>query len=918
MRINNNISALNAYRNLVSTDNRLNKSLERLSSGLRINRAADDAAGLAISEKMRGQIRGLNQAMRNAQDAISLIQTAEGALNETHSILQRMRELSVQAANDTLTASDRVEIQKEVNQLTQEIDRIANTTEFNTKKLLDGTTSALTSTDNLKTKVFMRDGLRVIDQFGQKAVGGGNYKLEIEANPGLGQVQKTDIMKIKHELSAVGEIDNFSIDQTSQAAGTGEIDNVTLSDGAAAVAAEWALGDLTALATTESGTLVFNGVTMTINAEDAIANVGVQNIADGSLTLNIDTAVDSTAADQVALIAQAFEAYRDSTVADTDEFDGFTFDVSGDALAIIGLADESLNTVGVTATDNVVFGNVSAGSPLAAPQTLAVDEVLGVVEFDISANFTAGDTIEIDLTGHTAQTFTAVASDPGAGEFAVGETAEETAANLAAAIVANSEFSNFDVSVSGATITMTELVGTDNAYSGDGDPTVTQATEQVGQYSFEITANPVAGESVSIAGESFIFTDDSEHAGITSGTHVLIGADEDETATNLRVAIDLNATLSARFVAAAGTGATIELEETAGVATGVDIDEPVISGVGSIGDIATLNTAIKDIDRFWDASGNFLVSSPQTITLVQGDGSTTSFTIFGTDTIGEIEDKLNNAIHKGLGQENVEGTEADSYVSYVDSAQADGFFSVEGTFIIQSAVTGKDGEITFIGDESVINALSLTTIQDSSETQYTVNVTDAHSGTVVAEDVKISGNMLIGAVHQNVDVKFDPMAGIEFGIDGESGVFGWSESAEAYTTYVHLADNTMVFHIGANPLQDVAAGIGDLRAEALGVDNILVTNRGAANAAISTIDSAIGRVSSERSKLGAIQNRLEHTINNLGVAAENLTAAESRVRDLDFAMEMIEFTRNQIMMQAGTAMLAQANMKPQSVLMLLG
>ncbi|MDZ4131869.1 MAG: flagellin, partial [Dethiobacteria bacterium] len=203
MRINQNVSALNAYRNMVMTDNRLNKSLERLSSGLRINRAADDAAGLAISEKMRGQIRGLNQAMRNAQDGISLIQTAEGALNETHSILQRMRELSVQAANDTLTSSDRVEIQKEITQLTQEIDRIANTTEFNTKKLLDGTTSALTSSDNLKTKIFMRDGLRVIDQFGQKSVEGGNFRLQIDATPGAGQVQKTDLMKIKHNIDKV-------------------------------------------------------------------------------------------------------------------------------------------------------------------------------------------------------------------------------------------------------------------------------------------------------------------------------------------------------------------------------------------------------------------------------------------------------------------------------------------------------------------------------------------------------------------------------------------------------------------------------------------------------------------------------------------------------------------------------------------
>ncbi len=138
MIINHNISALNAWRSLSVTNGAMAKSLEKLSSGLRINRAADDAAGLAISEKMRGQIRGLNQAVRNAQDGISLIQTAEGAMNETHSILQRMRELAVQAANDTLTQDDRNQIQREINQLTEEVQRIGVTTEFNTQRLIDG------------------------------------------------------------------------------------------------------------------------------------------------------------------------------------------------------------------------------------------------------------------------------------------------------------------------------------------------------------------------------------------------------------------------------------------------------------------------------------------------------------------------------------------------------------------------------------------------------------------------------------------------------------------------------------------------------------------------------------------------------------------------------------------------------------
>lgn len=138
MIINTNMNALNAHRNMGINNTQAGKSMEKLSSGLRINRAGDDAAGLAISEKMRGQIRGLDQASRNSQDGISMIQTAEGALNETHNILQRMRELSVQSSNDTNTEADRTEIQKEIQQLTEEIDRIGNNTEFNTQKLLNG------------------------------------------------------------------------------------------------------------------------------------------------------------------------------------------------------------------------------------------------------------------------------------------------------------------------------------------------------------------------------------------------------------------------------------------------------------------------------------------------------------------------------------------------------------------------------------------------------------------------------------------------------------------------------------------------------------------------------------------------------------------------------------------------------------
>src|SRR5919204_1899992 len=145
MRINTNVEAFNAQRNLSTTASNYAKSVEKLSSGLRINRAGDDAAGLSISEKLRSQVRGLGQAQRNAQDGISMIQTAEGAMNEVHDMLQRMRELSLQAANDTLTGSDRGAINTELQQLKTEVDSVRDRTKFNGQALLTGALSTTQS-----------------------------------------------------------------------------------------------------------------------------------------------------------------------------------------------------------------------------------------------------------------------------------------------------------------------------------------------------------------------------------------------------------------------------------------------------------------------------------------------------------------------------------------------------------------------------------------------------------------------------------------------------------------------------------------------------------------------------------------------------------------------------------------------------
>ena len=198
MRIMSNIPALLAVNAAKLLGRSAEKSVRRLAQGLRIGISADDAAGLAISEKLRSQIRGLDQAARNAQDGVSMLQTAEGALEEVHSILQRMRELSVQAANDTLTLKDRTYIQQEIDQLKQEVDRIASTTQFNRKKLLDGNAAVLWSTDSLDVRVFVDGALRTKDIFGQNVVREGNYRLRITPKAGEAEVLKTNVFYLKH------------------------------------------------------------------------------------------------------------------------------------------------------------------------------------------------------------------------------------------------------------------------------------------------------------------------------------------------------------------------------------------------------------------------------------------------------------------------------------------------------------------------------------------------------------------------------------------------------------------------------------------------------------------------------------------------------------------------------------------------
>lgn len=213
MIVQHNMTALNANRNLGITNTNLAKNTEKLSSGYRVNRAADDAAGLSISEKMRGQIRGLNQASTNAQDGTSLIQTAEGALAEIHSVLQRMRELAVQASNDTYVTADRAAIALEVRALTSEIDRISSQTEFNTMKLLSGgfqgkVLQVGANAEQLITfgiSAMSSVGLSVVDSAVAAIISGQNTGVSIT---GVISIVDAALTKVSLQRSTLGAIQN--------------------------------------------------------------------------------------------------------------------------------------------------------------------------------------------------------------------------------------------------------------------------------------------------------------------------------------------------------------------------------------------------------------------------------------------------------------------------------------------------------------------------------------------------------------------------------------------------------------------------------------------------------------------------------------------------------------------------------------
>ncbi len=408
--VNTNVSSLNAQRNLVGTGKLLQRSLQRLSSGLRINSAKDDAAGLAISDRMNSQIRGLNQAVRNANDGISLAQTAEGALQESTNILQRMRELAVQAANDTNSASDRASLQDEVNQLQAELDRIRNTTAFNGKKLLNG------DAQNMKFHIGAMQN-QVIS-FSIRAAGaqdlGSNTvtAANTSANQGTGQgtaaaanitvgqntIAAQTLTISGSKGSATVDIDQYATAETIAS----EINEVSGDTGVTATATnEITIHDLQS-AGTVSMTIGSGGTTATVNA--AVTPSDLSNLAEEINKVTGQTGITAEVTGGTITLTQAegkdinIENFENSNTGSTIQVTG----AGGTAVTLTDGGDDSTIFAGtVTLSSNSSFTASSsvansAGSIFnSAANNVNSSTASYVTSVDISTQSGANDAISV-------------------------------------------------------------------------------------------------------------------------------------------------------------------------------------------------------------------------------------------------------------------------------------------------------------------------------------------------------------------------------------------------------------------------------------------------------------------------------------------------------------------------------------------
>lgn len=770
LTVNTNIPSLNTQRNINNTSNALNTSMQRLSTGSRINSAKDDAAGLQISNRLTNQISGLNVATRNANDGISLAQTAEGALQQSTNILQRMRDLSIQSANGSNSDADRAALQKEVSALQNELTRIAETTTFGGRKLLDGS-------------------------FGTSAFQVGSNAYET-----------IDVSLKSASANAIGSYQVGSVNKASATLGTvptsGNLDTLT--------------GNVVSGSTSgfDSGSLKLVG-----GGQEKTVEIAAGDSAK-SLAAKFDGAIPGMSATARTLVK------ADVNTATSGQSANLTLTVG------TGDSAQSVSLVGITSNEDLAQQINSNSAKLGLKANLDADKKV-VIESATGENISFGQ-----ITG--AATISLQSQDAG-GTYSDKVTLDTTGAKTAVGYVQLNSAESYAITDVKRNVTQNQLqLSVTAASSTEGDDTV----------SMSLASLNVGGVALTVG--TFNSADEL-------GAAILAATTSDGS----------NRTGQDFFTYDAATD-TLTAKDGASVTFGT-----IASTITDNGANSTAGTLSPGSVTFQQVSADGTLS---TSAALSGEITATSKLVAATTRDTQVNDlklsvALGNATHLTL-----------------------------DTVTVGSTVLTLQAGAKITNASSLIDALK--------------NATTA-SGQKAGDFLEFGTDSIRAKDGSAID--FGTVASVGHGA-GTAGKLQYQQLSSATGLYSNAAD----LPAGAIAAQTFSVAVsgatqlfGEAKAEQAVVSKVDISTADGAQRALAVLDNALAAVDAQRADLGAVQNRFDNTINNLQNISENASAARSRIMDTDYAAETANLSKNQVLQQAGTAILAQAKQLPQSVLSLL-
>ena len=848
MIIQHNISALNAYNKLSGNNKALAANLQKLSSGYKINKAGDDAAGLAVSEKMRAQITSLEVAQKNSLDGISLVQTAEGALTEVHSMLNRMVELANQSANGTYDDSNRQKLQAEVDQLKSEINRISDATNFNGIKLLDGS-----MTNEATFSMGEAQGVNIL----------------AEAAAGTDPVLGTNtIMHKQGTQAAKGE---FTIDlANTRYAGAVDGDQLDIK-----------VGD----------------ETFSLTHGDTIGN----------------TKVDLSTTEGVA---KALEAAINANANGKVSGDNFEVKASGNSVKLVEKEIGKAGKAGLKDLDMAV----SVSDPNAAD---TIKNLPKVTEGKVAITTTDGAAavkakIEIDLTDMVVEKgdagsklkFTIAGNDyyiDGDTEYADSDaiaTALKTAIDGGTAIK-TSNGTALTASVNGSKITLEAA-----------------AANAADVFTSEITGS-VAG---SLEPPTITAPTATAVAGGTAGTANTKGTVKLDLAGAELPEITDGSTGNKAVFTIAGQDFEIDIPKD-GETDAKAIAKALAEAINAKGGISFKNGGVGGTDMV-EYTASVADGATEIVFTAKEDGVTIAKPAAGDDAVS-VKGKPGTPSERGLqgtnnvgttviqqGAEEAAGEWASTAFDLTKDMIADGNKLKIGNETYVFSV-GKDSTVRAGKGEVVVDLKDL----DTNDPDFVDKAIDrltkaaANNKMFTVGDDKKPGRVTLHEHKANANA-FDAGKG---GTDLTTFENVQKQISFSVASKTESTGNSLRLQIGdtSDSYNQLEVNVANCSVEGLGIKDVDISTQDGAAAAVAAINDAIDYVSTVRGNLGATQNRLEHTINNLEATTTNITEAESRIRDTDMAKEMMAYTKNNILVQASQAMLAQANQVPQGVLQLL-